>query len=199
MVGTRGAGDLDCAWDAAIAGWVRASLGPETTALRAELDRVVPTRSSLNVPGRVRRANSRTRSRRCVRNGRRSSRPGSNSLRLSPQGFASRQLSAMPTSTVRGTLSDHRVLHPFAHDDGGGLGFFLEATRRAARHAPSGSCVWRSRAAAVQRGDRASPSSGCPPPSPESACSRLLVRPARASENCGWSGWAPAAAARPSF
>lgn len=41
VVGTRGAGDLEGAWDAAIAGWVRATLGPDTTALRAELDRVV--------------------------------------------------------------------------------------------------------------------------------------------------------------
>ena len=41
VVGTRGAGDLDRAWDAAIAGWVRASLGTDTADLRIELDRVV--------------------------------------------------------------------------------------------------------------------------------------------------------------
>jgi hypothetical protein len=41
VVATRGAGDLDRAWDAAVAGWVRASLGPDTADLRAELDRVV--------------------------------------------------------------------------------------------------------------------------------------------------------------
>ena len=41
VVGTRGAGDLDRAWDAAIAGWVRASLGTDTADLRVELDRVV--------------------------------------------------------------------------------------------------------------------------------------------------------------
>lgn len=41
VVGTRGAGDLDRAWDAAIAGWVRASLGTDTADLRTELDRVV--------------------------------------------------------------------------------------------------------------------------------------------------------------
>ena len=35
VVGARGAGDLDRAWDAAIAGWVRASLGPDAAALRA--------------------------------------------------------------------------------------------------------------------------------------------------------------------
>jgi len=41
-VGARGTGDLDRAWDAAIAGWVRASLNPETApALRADLDRLV--------------------------------------------------------------------------------------------------------------------------------------------------------------
>ena len=41
VVGTRGAGDLDRAWDAAIAGWVRATLGTDTADLRIELDRVV--------------------------------------------------------------------------------------------------------------------------------------------------------------
>jgi hypothetical protein len=41
VVAARGAGDLDRAWDAAVAGWVRASLGPDTVDLRAELDRVV--------------------------------------------------------------------------------------------------------------------------------------------------------------
>jgi hypothetical protein len=41
VVGARGAGDLDRAWDAAVAGWVRASLGSEAANLRAELDRVV--------------------------------------------------------------------------------------------------------------------------------------------------------------
>jgi hypothetical protein len=41
-VAARGTGDLDRAWDAAIAGWVRASLNPETApALRADLDRFV--------------------------------------------------------------------------------------------------------------------------------------------------------------
>ena len=41
VVGTRGTGDLDRAWDAALAGWVRASLGSDAVALRVELDRVV--------------------------------------------------------------------------------------------------------------------------------------------------------------
>jgi tetratricopeptide (TPR) repeat protein len=41
-VGARGVGDLERAWDAAIAGWVRASLNPDTAAsLRADLDRLV--------------------------------------------------------------------------------------------------------------------------------------------------------------
>jgi hypothetical protein len=43
VVGARGAGDLDRAWDAAIAGWVRAMLGSESTYVRAELDRLVST------------------------------------------------------------------------------------------------------------------------------------------------------------
>ena len=51
VVGTRGAGDLDRAWDAAIAGWVRASLGPDATDLRIELDRVV---SDALIPERAR-------------------------------------------------------------------------------------------------------------------------------------------------
>ena len=41
VVGTRGAGDLDRAWDAAIAGWVRASLGSDAPGLRGELDRLM--------------------------------------------------------------------------------------------------------------------------------------------------------------
>lgn len=41
-VATRGAGDLERSWDAAIAGWVRASLDPETApSVRADLDRLV--------------------------------------------------------------------------------------------------------------------------------------------------------------
>ena len=42
MVGLRGAGELDRAWDAAVAGWVRARLaGERSAALRADLDRLV--------------------------------------------------------------------------------------------------------------------------------------------------------------
>ena len=51
VVAARGAGDLDRAWDAALAGWVRASLGPEAADLRAELDRVV---SEALIPERAR-------------------------------------------------------------------------------------------------------------------------------------------------
>jgi hypothetical protein len=41
-VATRGAGDLERSWDAAIAGWVRASLDSESApSLRADLDRLV--------------------------------------------------------------------------------------------------------------------------------------------------------------
>jgi hypothetical protein len=41
-VGARGMGDLDRAWDCAIAGWVRATLNPDTApALRADLDKLV--------------------------------------------------------------------------------------------------------------------------------------------------------------
>jgi len=41
-VATRGMGDLDRAWDAAIAGWVRAALNPETVAsVRVDIDRFV--------------------------------------------------------------------------------------------------------------------------------------------------------------
>jgi hypothetical protein len=41
-VATRGSGELERSWDAAVAGWVRASLDTETTAsLRADLDRFV--------------------------------------------------------------------------------------------------------------------------------------------------------------
>jgi hypothetical protein len=38
----RGAGDLDAAWDASVAGWVRATLDPMTAAsLRSDIDRLV--------------------------------------------------------------------------------------------------------------------------------------------------------------
>ena len=56
VVATRGAGDLDRAWDAAVAGWVRASLGPDTADLRAELDRVV---SEALIPERARTRQAR--------------------------------------------------------------------------------------------------------------------------------------------
>lgn len=58
-VAARGTGDLERAWDAAIAGWVRASLNPEAAAqLRADLDRfvtqaLVPERARQRpIPGR---------------------------------------------------------------------------------------------------------------------------------------------------
>ncbi len=42
VVGTRGAGDVVRAWDAAVAGWIRASLNPASAAaVRADIDRVV--------------------------------------------------------------------------------------------------------------------------------------------------------------
>ena len=42
VVSSRGAGDLERSWDAAIAGWVRASMNPESaSALRADIDRFV--------------------------------------------------------------------------------------------------------------------------------------------------------------
>ena len=44
-VALRGAGDVDGAWDAAIAGWVRAALNPATaTTARMDLDRLVTER-----------------------------------------------------------------------------------------------------------------------------------------------------------
>ena len=55
VVAARGAGDLDRAWDAALAGWVRAALGSDTAGLRADLDRVVidaliPERARMRPP-----------------------------------------------------------------------------------------------------------------------------------------------------
>lgn len=42
VVGTRGTGDIVRAWDAAVAGWVRASLNPTTAAaVRSDIDRLV--------------------------------------------------------------------------------------------------------------------------------------------------------------
>jgi hypothetical protein len=39
VVAARGAGDLDGAWNAAIAGWIRAGSEPEGTQFRTDLDR----------------------------------------------------------------------------------------------------------------------------------------------------------------
>jgi hypothetical protein len=56
-VAARGTGDLDAAWDAAIAAWVRATLGPaSSSALRADIDRLVtqalvPERARLRPSG----------------------------------------------------------------------------------------------------------------------------------------------------
>lgn len=55
--GARGMGDIDRAWDAAIAGWVRASqLGVRGLAVRGELDQlvlqaIIPDRARLIAPG----------------------------------------------------------------------------------------------------------------------------------------------------
>jgi len=52
VAGARGSGDLERAWDAALAGWVRASLaGARSAALRADLDRIV---SQAIIPERAR-------------------------------------------------------------------------------------------------------------------------------------------------
>ena len=40
-VAARGAGDLDAAWDAAVAAWVRAAFGPAPSELRSDIDRLV--------------------------------------------------------------------------------------------------------------------------------------------------------------
>lgn len=40
-VAARGAGDLEMAWDAAVAAWVRASLSPTASQLRMDIDRLV--------------------------------------------------------------------------------------------------------------------------------------------------------------
>ena len=56
VAGARGSGDLERAWDAAIAGWVRAPLaGDRREALRADLDRIV---SQAIIPERARRTSS---------------------------------------------------------------------------------------------------------------------------------------------
>lgn len=53
----RGAGDLERAWDAAIAAWVRATLVPQTTmTLRGDLDRLV---TQALIPERARRRSAR--------------------------------------------------------------------------------------------------------------------------------------------
>ena len=50
-VAARGSGDLDTAWDAAVAAWIRATLGPEASRLRADIDRLV---SEAIIPERAR-------------------------------------------------------------------------------------------------------------------------------------------------
>lgn len=54
VVGTRGLGDILRAWDTAVAGWVRASLNPESTAsVRADIDRLVTEALAIEL-GRIR-------------------------------------------------------------------------------------------------------------------------------------------------
>lgn len=66
-VAERGAGDLDAAWDAAVAAWVRATLDPaSSSALRSDIDRLVtnaliperanarPAREQADAPGALR-------------------------------------------------------------------------------------------------------------------------------------------------
>jgi hypothetical protein len=56
-VAARGAGDLDRAWDAAVAGWVRSLLNPDTAAtLRTDLDRLV---TQALIPERARQRQAR--------------------------------------------------------------------------------------------------------------------------------------------
>jgi hypothetical protein len=58
-VATRGAGDLERSWDAAVAGWVRAALDPDNAAsLRADIDRLV-TQALIPELARQRQAASR--------------------------------------------------------------------------------------------------------------------------------------------
>lgn len=56
-VATRGAGDIDTAWNSAIAAWVRSTLSPDTTeGLRADLDRLM---TQVLIPERSRSVASR--------------------------------------------------------------------------------------------------------------------------------------------
>ena len=54
-VAARAAGDLDAAWDAAVAAWVRATLGPAPSELRSDIDRLV-TQALIPERARVRSA-----------------------------------------------------------------------------------------------------------------------------------------------
>ena len=54
-VAARAAGDLDAAWDAAVAAWVRATLGPAASELRSDIDRLV-TQALIPERARVRSA-----------------------------------------------------------------------------------------------------------------------------------------------
>jgi hypothetical protein len=54
VVGTRGVGDIVRAWDAAVAGWVRAALNPASSAaVRADIDRLVSEALAIEL-GRIR-------------------------------------------------------------------------------------------------------------------------------------------------
>jgi hypothetical protein len=54
-VAARAAGDLDAAWDAAVAAWVRATLSPAASELRSDIDRLV-TQALIPERARVRSA-----------------------------------------------------------------------------------------------------------------------------------------------
>ena len=85
--------------------------------------------------------------------------------------FASFQFSPIPTSTVTGTLSVDRRLHQLAHRRGGFVGRVLR--RLEEQLVVDGQDHPRAAAGdatAAPRARRSSPSSGCRPPCPGSAC-----------------------------
>ena len=102
VAATRGAGDLDRSWAAAVAAWVRAALAPDRGAtLRADLDRLV---TQALIPDRATPADH---DRSAPGHGDDDERVGGFQTELDAavdQPFASFQFSPIPTSTVSGTL-----------------------------------------------------------------------------------------------
>ena len=189
VAAARGTGDLERAWQAAIAGWVRASQAPDRgAALRADLDRLVTQAIIPERAARLKIGDPRQAAAGMATSGRRSRRGGRSSGKRSTGarlGSAQQRSSQRPRSALRflPVLADADVDRQRHRQRDGALHQararaaaalvrrFLRGPRTAARRGRSGSSARvRRRCRAAPRGRRSSRASGCRRRCPGSAC-----------------------------